>query len=210
MPVSTLGKRLANQRSSSSGPSLYVLPPLADDHHAVLENKCKFLLSAFVDSIRECTRRVLLPDLELAKLPLSGLDYEVKPASVPPDWSRRLFAPVIRSPFCALSGEGDEFSTVTDLKTHCAYEFDLEESNLPTPDFAQMANTPLSSVVLDFFKHGQPHALGVEESAAWQLINDWRIIFKRVAGNLPPDTPPTTVATFTYLHEQLADKLKAF
>lgn len=83
--------------------------------------------------------------------------------------------PVVRSPFVALSGHGDEFSTISELCNTIRSGVFLEEAIVPhLRIYFEESDPPLNAYLLDFFKHGDirtiEHVNKVQEPQVWSRL----------------------------------------
>ena len=83
--------------------------------------------------------------------------------------------PLVRSAFVALSGHGDEFSTISELCNTVRSGVFLEEAIMPyLPIYREESDPPLNAYLLDFFKHGDirtiEHANKIQASEIWSRL----------------------------------------
>lgn len=108
--------------------------------------------------------------LPLTQLQIGSGDNFSMPAniSLPPT--------VLRSPFVALSGHGDEFDTISDLCSTVRSGVFLEEAVVPyLPIYPEESDAPLNAHLYDFYKHGDIKALEqanrIRTSDVWFHLN---------------------------------------
>jgi hypothetical protein len=102
---------------------------------------------------------------------------------------RHLAAPSVRSHFVALSGHGDDFSTVRDLCTSTRSGIFLEAAVVPNVElYPDESRQQLNRYLLDFFNHGalQPlsEANGIGLSDVWFDLNDFSLILATIKTSL--------------------------
>lgn len=76
----------------------------------------------------------------------------------------------------ALSGQGDDFTSVSDLCQTVRSGVYLEESVIPyVPVWPEETSVPLNAYLLDFYKHGDTNALttanGISRGNVWFVLN---------------------------------------
>lgn len=108
------------------------------------------------------------------KLPLtrhrigSGVTLDIRTSACHPP-------PVVRSPFVALSGHGDEFSTISELCNTIRSGVFLEEAVVPhLRIYSEESDPPLNAYLFDFFKHGDIKTIErvnkIQESQVWSRL----------------------------------------
>lgn len=97
----------------------------------------------------------------------------------------------LRSPFIALSGASDHFTTIHDLCAHTRSGIFLEEAVIPFLSSGTEEDTsllPLNAWLLDFFKHGDIHTLeranGILRSDVWFMLNDFSLVLATIITSL--------------------------
>ncbi|KAK3379012.1 hypothetical protein B0T24DRAFT_694358 [Lasiosphaeria ovina] len=103
---------------------------------------------------------------------------------------RSLPAPAARSPFAALSGFDDTFTSIRDLCGTVRAGVFLEEAAVPyirtAP--AETAGVPWNAYLLDFFKHGDVGALvadnGIKRGDVWFHLKDFELVLATVVASL--------------------------
>lgn len=153
--------------------SIVLLPPLPKQAEEVLRFHNEQTLSIFRTYVKTYADQHLHePDnkLPLTQLQIGSNNIFCLPTSVslPPT--------VVRSPFVALSGHGDEFDTISDLCNTVRSGVFLEEAVVPyLPIYPQESDTPLNAYLYDFYKHGDVKALEqankIRASDVWFRLN---------------------------------------
>ncbi|KAI9055505.1 hypothetical protein LZ554_000454 [Drepanopeziza brunnea f. sp. 'monogermtubi'] len=97
--------------------------------------------------------------------------------------------PHARSAFVALSGKGDEFTTIEDLCTSTREGIFLESAVIPHLElYPDETRTPLNAYLLDFYKHGAVEPLdvanGIRKSDVWFVLNDFSMILATIVTSL--------------------------
>ncbi|QLI74388.1 uncharacterized protein G6M90_00g114060 [Metarhizium brunneum] len=111
-------------------------------------------------------------------------------------------SPVVRSPFVALSGHGDEFSTISELCNTVRSGVFLEEAIVPhLRIYLEESDPPLNAYLLDFFKHGDigtiKHVNKIQASEVWSRLKDFATILHTIVAclaDLTKSRPPSSKA----------------
>ncbi|OAR02466.1 hypothetical protein LLEC1_00945 [Akanthomyces lecanii] len=171
--------------------SVITLPPLPDEAETVLQTHNQETLKIFRLYVSTFIEQHLsqTPD---TKLPFTG--YEIKAEQKHGAESQSMvthLAPTrLRSPFAALSGFTDEFSTIHELCASVRSDVFLEESAVPyIPIFpADTAGKPWNAYLYDFFKHGDLDALvrdnKIKRADVWFHLKDFSLILATIATSL--------------------------
>ena len=174
-------------------PSVVFLPPLPASASRILQQHNKQTLEIFTTYVRTFVdQHIHSPD---TKLPLTGLSIgsnnnedsdDIPAASFLPSPSA---APIIRSPFVALSGHNDTFTSIPNLCHTVRSGVFLEESVIPHLDiYPDESTTPLNAYLYDFYMHGDIDALeranGVRKSDVWFLLNDFSLVLATIVTSL--------------------------
>ncbi|KAL9635425.1 MAG: hypothetical protein Q9204_002631 [Flavoplaca sp. TL-2023a] len=174
-------------------PSVVFLPQLPASAAKILQDHNDQTLQIFTTYVRTFVdQHIDSPD---DKLPLTGLSVGVSnnannasdismPASPNPLPPTR-----VRSPFVALSGHSDTFTSIPDLCRTVRSGVFLEENVIPHLDiYPQETSTPLNAYLYDFFMHGDVEALeaanGVRKSDVWFLLNDFSLVLATIQTSL--------------------------
>ncbi|KAI4289903.1 MAG: hypothetical protein L6R35_000819 [Caloplaca aegaea] len=171
-------------------PSIVFLPPLPDSASRTLQRHNTQTLRIFATYVRTFVdQHIHEPD---NKLPLTGLrvgSQEPSPSDqiVQSFPSALLPTPRIRSPFVALSGHTDAFSSIPSLCRTVRSGVFLEESVIPHLPL-DTAAPPLNAYLYDFYMHGDVKALeaanGVRRSDVWFLLNDFSLVLSTIIASL--------------------------
>ena len=100
-----------------------------------------------------------------------------------------LSAPRARSAFVALSGHGDNFTTINDLCTSARSGIFLESAVIPHLEIhPDESRTLLNAYLLDFFMHGSIQPLevanGIRRSDVWFALNDFSLVLATIVTSL--------------------------
>lgn len=166
--------------------SVVFLPPLPEkatqilrEHNQQTLNVYKTYVETFVDQHIKHDDR---------KLPLTGVvaGGEDKDSN---ESIESLPAPRIRSAFKALSGSGDNFTTIHDLCQNTRDGVFLEEAVIPHLDvYPDEMEIPLNAWLLDFFKHGDINTLekanGIRKADIWFMLNDFSLALATIITSL--------------------------
>ncbi|CEF75396.1 hypothetical protein FGSG_10059 [Fusarium graminearum PH-1] len=96
---------------------------------------------------------------------------------------------VIRSPFAALSGFGDDFTTIKELCSDVRGGVFLEESAVSyIPIWPHDTDTEFNAYLYDFFKHGSLKVLvrdnHVKQGDVWFYLKDFSLVLKTIVTSL--------------------------
>mmetsp|Transcript_124043 Transcript_124043/g.345226 ORF Transcript_124043/g.345226 Transcript_124043/m.345226 type:complete len:658 (+) Transcript_124043:2976-4949(+) len=117
-----------------------------------------------------------------------------------------------RSPFSAISGLGDNFSSPADLANSVRNVMHLDVSSFPSVGAAMLQDKGLedtNSWMLDFMIHGKRRYLwednGINATKAWRLVDDFKEAVRKVSIALKTYSPPDDIVlkTFTELAEEI-------
>ena len=140
---------------------------------------------------------------------------------------RRLRLPnvVVRSSFVALSGRGDEFSSIQELSNSARRGVFLDPKMIPVFELYD-ESIHLNAFCLDFFKHGQMKALVMynrrSEDAVWEDLQSFSLVLKALTaammrrhesakehGRHTLFDDPNVLNTFQSITTQFSEKLRA-
>jgi hypothetical protein len=128
--------------------------------------------------------------LGLDKLPLSdgphAEDVQVDEVSLGEEWQSLVLPRVsVRSPFVALSGHCDEFSSIQELCGTTRGGLFLDPQMVPIFDLHDEETTFLNSYLLDFYKHGQKSALvlynKIQEDDLFDELQNFSLVLKALS-----------------------------
>lgn len=131
-----------------------------------------------------------------AQLPASGVQYGAQ-ASPDATADGALYAaledasaaPDLRSPFLALTGDGDSFDSAGDVVRSVRFGVRMHSSQVPQFD----VDVPLNRIVLDFYEHGMAVPLqsenGFAEGEAWELLKRFSTLLTTLATALAAADP---------------------
>lgn len=171
--------------------SFITLPPLPDGAEAVLQAHNQEILkifhlyvSTFVEQHLSQTPDTKLPftDCEIKAEQDHGAESQSMVTHLPPT--------KLRSPFAALSGFTDEFSTIHELCASVRSDVFLEESAVPYISIypADTAGKPWNAYLYDFFKHGDLDALvrdnKIKRADVWFHLKDFSLVLATIATSL--------------------------
>ncbi|RBR05389.1 uncharacterized protein FIESC28_11376 [Fusarium coffeatum] len=159
---------------------------LPDSAEKLLVRHNQDTLSIFKDYVESYINQHLgdKPDREL---PLT------KVSSVPKDACKPSFMggnrPIVRSPFAALSGFGDNFTSIKELCSDVRSGVFLEESAIPfIPIYPHDTHTEFNAYLYDFFKHGSLPVLvrdnRIKQGDVWFHLKDFSLTLKTIVTSL--------------------------
>ncbi|KAL0940461.1 DEAD/DEAH box helicase [Colletotrichum truncatum] len=173
-------------------PSIILLPGLPNEAESILRGHNEETLSIFQAYVRTFVEQHLtstsddmLPFTKCRIRPIQNEAIDLSAANIP-----TLPATVIRSPFSALSGFTDDFSTIHELCQTVRAGVFLEEESIPYipiyPD--ETNNVPFNAYILDFFKHGDMEALvrdnGIKKGDVWSHLKGFSLILATIVASL--------------------------
>ncbi|KAH8687441.1 hypothetical protein BGZ60DRAFT_393597 [Tricladium varicosporioides] len=190
-------------------PSKVYLDPMPDVATQILRKHNKDTLNVFTTYVKTfATQHVKEEEnsLPLTRIPVglaalsakSGIqrpngnaqvNETVKEAATNIDFLPSLSIPQARSAFVALSGLGDEFTTIEDLCSSSREGVFLEAAVIPHLEIhPDESRTPLNAYLLDFYMHGTLQPLevanGIPKSDVWFVLNDFSLILATIATSL--------------------------
>ena len=166
-------------------PSIVFLPPLPLSASRILQQHNHDTLQIFTTYVRTFVdQHIHTPD---HTLPLTGVSVggtNPAPPSLP-----TIPPTKVRSPFVALSGHSDTFTSISDLCRTTRSGVFLEEAVIPHLDvYPDETATPLNAYLYDFYMHGDVDALeranGVRKSDVWFLLNDFSLVLATLQTSL--------------------------
>ena len=193
----------ATHRSSTSGPSMVLLPDLSsigdsvsvagshtpvtegelvrqsmqqhnDEALRTLEAYCECYAGSYADELGEDT---VLPATGCK----AGQTMDGERLSLGPELERLAVLPRVRSAFVALSGHGDRFGSVRELCATLRGGMYLDPQIVPVFELYG-PDKPLNAVFLDFFKHGQLDAIvrynGISRDVIWDELQSFALMLK--------------------------------
>lgn len=171
-----------------SSSSIVFLPELPQQASKILRRHNKETLETFTTYVETFVdQHITEPD---SKLPLTGLSFgstDNETLSIP--FFPHLPPTKVRSAFVALSGHGDNFSSIPDLCRTARGGVFLEEAVIPHLDvYPDESKTPLNAYLYDFYMHGSVEPLekanGIRRSDVWFLLNDFSMVLATVIASL--------------------------
>ena len=172
------------ETAPKSSPSVIILPPMPDKAARILRSHNESTLSiysAYVSTYIE--QHVKTPD---STLPLTNLKCggDESPIELHPSMS---FQPPTRvtSAFVALSGHRDKWNSIPELCKNVRSGIWLEQAVVPYVGlYPEEGNLPLNAYLLDFFKHGNIHALEkdnmIRKGDIWFALNDFSLVLATI------------------------------
>jgi hypothetical protein len=172
-----------------SSPSVVILPELPTEAARLLRTHNEETLDIFLNYVRTYVEQHVhtvddeLPFTKRSVAPEHPIELpDIEICSLP--------ATVIRSPFAALSGLTDEFSSIHELVATVRAGVFLDESAIPyIPIYPEETNNvPFNAYLLDFFKHGDINALvrdnGIKRGDIWFHLKDFSLILATIVTSL--------------------------
>ena len=166
--------------------SVVFLPKLPEEVASVLRNHNQEILATYELYVRTYVdQHCGQPDNTLPFTKIC-IDSDTKLSSAPSD--THLPPTEIRSPFAALSGQGDDFNSITDLCESVRDGVFLEKAVIPYLDMGDELLTPLNAYLYDFYQHGQTHSLkvanGIRSGDVWFVLQDFSLVLATLVASL--------------------------
>lgn len=173
-------------------PSNVYLDPMPEDAANILRGHNKSTLEVFSTYVKTFAEQHINEDehtLPFTQSPVGPNEANRTNENTALDFLPSLPSPHARSPFVALSGLGDSFTTIEDLCSSTRQGVFLEAAVIPHLELhPDETRSPLNSYLLDFFKHGslQPleDANGIRRSDVWFVLNDFSMVLATIATSL--------------------------
>ncbi|KAH7193064.1 uncharacterized protein B0J16DRAFT_300657 [Fusarium flagelliforme] len=183
IPIERTSKIVAVADLSSSEIFLRPLPDVAEK---LLVRHNQDTLSIFKDYVESYINQHLRdkPDREL---PLTKVSFVPKDACKPSFMGGN--RTIVRSPFAALSGFGDNFTSIKELCSDVRSGVFLEESAIPfIPIYPHDTHTEFNAYLYDFFKHGSLQVLvrdnRIKQGDVWFHLKDFLLTLKTIVTSL--------------------------
>lgn len=163
--------------------SIVFLPPLPNEAATILRNHNQQTLEVYKTYVKTFVKQHVGQTDN--RLPLTGIvcGGENNAADTASGKDKK-----IRSSFVALSGAGDQFDSIHDLCSTVRSGVFLEEAVVPYIPLSDELDTPLNAWLLDFFKHGDVHALAhatfIRKADIWFLLKDFSLILATIVTGL--------------------------
>ncbi|KAK3937959.1 P-loop containing nucleoside triphosphate hydrolase protein [Diplogelasinospora grovesii] len=180
-------------------PSLVILPALPERALEILQEHNNQTLKVFQGYVHSYVTQHLYgkPDRQLpltkhTVTPNSGVDMTELLGSQP--------ATTVRSPFSALSGATDTFTTISELCSAVRSGVFLEESAIPyIPITSEELNgIPWNAYIYDFSKHGDRKAIvhdnGIRSGDLWFKLKDFSLVLATIVTSLANFLDPNVSA----------------
>ena len=126
----------------------------------------------------------------------------------------------VRSSYVALSGCGDEFSSIQELCQTSRSGLFLDPKMVPIFEIYDEETTFLNSYLLDFYKHGQKHALSrynkLRDDTVWEDLQNFHLVLKaltaamkrRHAGGNAPFDNKDVLQTFERITQHFGAQMR--
>lgn len=165
-------------------PSIVFLPPLPKEAAKAIRAHNKSTLDIYATYVTTFIKQhVKTPD---STLPLTHLKQggDKSPADICPELSI-LPPPLVNSPFVALSGHRDTWSSISQLCKMVRSGVWLEQSVVPYVAIGpEEDHAPLNAYLYDFFRHGNVQALEtgnmVRRGDIWFVLNDFSLVLATI------------------------------
>jgi ATP-dependent RNA helicase DDX60 len=141
------------------------------------------VMQSFIEYFTIYADNELLNDLDSMTLPMSKICFFKKDSTLQMDSS--LLNPVkIRSPFIAMSGSGDSFSSVEDVFENIRSDIYFEKSMIPIMN----ADSNISGYALSFYTSGKANILvekyQLQGKRIYDMLKDWVLFLKVIVRTL--------------------------
>ncbi|KAJ3160876.1 hypothetical protein HDU86_008237 [Geranomyces michiganensis] len=161
------------------------LEPLPQEIRDVLRSHDELVLSV-VDSFVKNFVQTLEPETTV-QLPLTGKSF-TKSGPASSGFAKTLATTALkyeaRSPFVAISGYDDAFSSVDELVRTCRPGVTLQSTVAPLVSELLDENVVLDAYILDFYNHGLfsilVEANGIEKGNVWPMLYEFRVVLTNI------------------------------
>jgi ATP-dependent RNA helicase DDX60 len=162
------------------------LPDLPKKAASILSKHNKQTLSTYRTYVSTYVEQHLEePDVTL---PFTGKDVSPSSKSEVLEIPRHLSPPKMRSPFVALSGLDDKFTSISDLCNTVRGGVFLEEAVIPYLDMVEELKSPLNAYLYDFYNHGSVKALleanRIPRGDIWFLLKDFSLVIATIVTSI--------------------------
>ena len=167
--------------------SLVVLPEMPKEAAGILQEHNKQTLQTYQTYVSTFVEQHCKePD---SALPFTGTTVSPTAAcGCPPHLPNSLAAPKMRSPFTALSGLSDDFTSISDLCDTVRGGVFLEKAVIPYLEMGDELSTPLNAYLYDFYNHGSAKALReanrIPRGDLWFLLKDFSLVLATVVTSM--------------------------
>lgn len=142
---------------------------------------------AFDVYVKYCKAYSIYYSISECVLPISKISYSLKKKDLSKELNLDRIDFHARSPFSALSGRGDEFSSVIDLSRNLRSDIFIDMFSIPIFDIKKKM-VPKNSYLLDFFKHGQIVAIErdnrIRSGVSWQTLKTFDLVLQTIVVSL--------------------------
>eukprot|EP01025_Chloroclados_australasicus_P032177 TRINITY_DN3258_c0_g3_i2.p1 TRINITY_DN3258_c0_g3~~TRINITY_DN3258_c0_g3_i2.p1 ORF type:complete len:362 (-),score=22.15 TRINITY_DN3258_c0_g3_i2:1113-2198(-) len=173
------------------------LDPLPDDVENIINQANRKTIQLFVDYLRSLVGSLRDPipvRLPYSKVQISQWQRKKQPASKVNVISNilnelKVLVPYqVRSPFYALRGFGDGFTSVKELIEQMTVELQVDPGALP---LFQRLEIPLNSYAVDFYITNNYKKLiqenGLRDGDCWEALKDWMLLFVSLSHSIVKD-----------------------
>jgi ATP-dependent RNA helicase DDX60 len=166
--------------------SVVFLPKLPPEVANVLNQHNKDILATYQLYVKTyIEQHCPQPDMTL---PFTKLCVERSSGTETVSLATSLPATKLRSPFIALSGQGDQFDSISDLCASVRDGVFLEKAVIPYLDMGEELATPLNAYLYDFYQHGQVEALElvnrIRRGDVWFVLKDFSLVLATLVASL--------------------------
>ncbi|OQE44432.1 hypothetical protein PENCOP_c002G06207 [Penicillium coprophilum] len=183
--ASTLESFQSAEKKPSSAVALPPLPRKAASALRAHNGQVRDIYTGYVSTFIK--QHIHEPD---RSLPFSGTQCGGESSSEKLGFSEfEHISPSIVSPFYALSGNGDECSTVFELSQMVRSDVWIEDSVIPYVPIDTNENAaPLNAYLYDFYKHGSVSQLetanGIRRGDIWFVLNDFSLTLATIKASI--------------------------
>jgi hypothetical protein len=166
--------------------SVVFLPKLPPEVANVLNQHNKDILATYQLYVKTyIEQHCPQPDMTL---PFTKLCVERSSGTTTVSLATSLPPTKLRSPFIALSGQGDQFDSISDLCAGVRDGVFLEKAVIPFLDMGEELATPLNAYLYDFYQHGQVKALElanrIRRGDVWFVLKDFSLVLATLVASL--------------------------
>ena len=178
----------SQQTTTKSSPSLVILPPMPKEAARILRYHNEKTLNIYSTYVKTYINQHI-KDADCF-LPLTNFKCGGSTPAKDINPSMPFLPPTqVNSAFVALSGHRDEWNSIPELCKKVRSGVWLEQAVVPYVEmYPKERKIPLNAYLLDFFKHGNVHALEkdnrIRKGDIWFVLNDFSLVLATIVTSL--------------------------
>ena len=171
--------------------SIVILPEMPEDALSILKQHNGETLATYETYVRTFAEQHCKQPDSLLPFSNTAVDAMASSSAEDTDATSNLLGPLptptSRSPFVALSGHGDSFTSISDLCSSVRSGIFLEKAVVPQLDVGSEQMQPLNAYLYDFYRHGGVKALEtanrIRRGDVWYLLNDFSMVLATIVAS---------------------------